>query len=390
MYTLTPPMGWNSWNTFAENIDEKLVRETADAIVAKGLDKLGYNYVIIDDCWSKKTRDENGRLVPDEKKFPSGMKALADYIHSLGLKFGMYSCAGTLTCGGYPSSFDYEFIDAKTFAEWGVDYLKYDYCYHPEYIKGKHLYRRMGAALANSGRDILFAACSWGVHNTHEWIGSTGAGSWRSTGDIFDNWQSIKDIIMRQVDVDENYGEGGSMPYGRIGCFNDMDMLVVGMKGVGHVGLGGCTTEEYKTHFSAWAIFASPLIIGCDVRNIDPEAEKILTNKDVIAINQDKRGAQAYVANEIYMKENKGCTTPVVARLLENGDYAIAMFNMSDDKLEVRFRSDQIGLPASTGVKLFAQNLWTGEQFEIHNYTYCAPAEPHSCLLLRIKIVPQC
>ena len=205
MFTTRPPMGWNSWNTFAEKIDEKLVREMADVIVEKGLDKFGYNYVVIDDCWAEKTRDSSGRLVPDKNKFPSGMKALADYVHSKGLKFGMYSCAGVLTCGQYPASYDYEFIDAKTFAEWGVDFLKYDFCYKPEFVAGKSLYRRMGLALANCGRDILFSACSWGAEKTHEWIRSTGAGMWRSTGDIFDNWNSVKNIIMQQVDITCEY-----------------------------------------------------------------------------------------------------------------------------------------------------------------------------------------
>ena len=388
MFTLTPPMGWNSWNTFAQNIDENLIRQCADVIVEKGLDKLGYKYVVIDDCWSEKVRDKNGRLVPDKKKFPSGMKALADYIHAKGLKFGMYSCAGTLTCGGYPSSYEYEFIDAKTFAEWGVDFLKYDFCFKPEFVQGKNLYRRMGAALANCGRDILFSACSWGAEQTHEWIRSTGAGMWRSTGDIFDSWESIKSIILQQIDRAGAYCGAGAMPFGGIGCFNDMDMLVVGMHGKGHVGLTGCSYKEYKTHFSAWAIFASPLMIGCDIRNMDAETEKILTNKDVIAVNQDERGAQPYIANEVWLKaHNAG--SPVIARLMNNGDIAVAMFNLSDEKARVDFRGDQLGLSRSTRVRLFARDLWSGEEFEIHNYTYCTQAEPHSCTLLRVKIVPE-
>lgn len=382
-------MGWNSWNTFAEKIDEKLVREMADVIVEKGLDKFGYNYVVIDDCWAEKTRDSSGRLVPDKNKFPSGMKALADYVHSKGLKFGMYSCAGVLTCGQYPASYDYEFIDAKTFAEWGVDFLKYDFCYKPEFIAGKALYRRMGLALANCGRDILFSACSWGAEKTHEWIRSTGAGMWRSTGDIFDNWNSVKNIIMQQVDITCEYkNDEGSMPFGGIGCFNDMDMLVVGMYGVGNVGLGGCTDEEYRTHFSAWAIFGSPLMIGCDIRKLDDEAYKILTNRDVLAINQDGRGAQPYVANNEWMKINHG-NTPVVARMMENGDVAVALFNMNDNDAVCNFRGDQIGLPPVTKVRLVARDAWSGEEFEIHNYAYVASIPAHGCKLLRVKVIPQ-
>ena len=361
----------------------------ADVIVEKGLDKFGYNYVVIDDCWAEKTRDSSGRLVPDKNKFPSGMKALADYVHSKGLKFGMYSCAGVLTCGQYPASYDYEFIDAKTFAEWGVDFLKYDFCYKPEFVAGKALYRRMGLALANCGRDILFSACSWGAEKTHEWIRSTGAGMWRSTGDIFDNWNSVKNIIMQQVDITCEYNNNeGSMPFGGIGCFNDMDMLVVGMHGVGNVGLGGCTDEEYRTHFSAWAIFGSPLMIGCDIRKLDDEAYKILTNRDVLAINQDGRGAQPYVANNEWMKINHG-NTPVVARMMENGDVAVALFNMNDNDAVCNFRGDQIGLPPVTKVRLMARDAWSGEEFEIHNYAYVASIPAHGCKLLRVKVIPQ-
>ena len=159
----TPPMGWNSWNTFGADINEQLIKDTADKMAESGLLTAGYTYLVIDDCWSKKERDENGRLVADPEKFPNGMKAVADYVHSKGLKFGMYSCAGNLTCAGYPGSFEHEFTDAETFASWGVDFLKYDYCYHSNIIHGKYLYRRMGTALKNCGRDILFSACSWGL-----------------------------------------------------------------------------------------------------------------------------------------------------------------------------------------------------------------------------------
>lgn len=184
MVKLTPPMGWNSWNTFGENINEELIFETADAMVNTGLLEKGYEYLVIDDCWSLKERDGNQRLVPDPVKFPHGMKAVADYVHSKGLKFGMYSCAGNLTCAGYPGSFEHEFTDARTFAEWGVDFLKYDYCYHSPIIHGQYLYRRMGLALENCGRDILFSACSWGADQTQEWIKTSAASMWRSTGDI--------------------------------------------------------------------------------------------------------------------------------------------------------------------------------------------------------------
>ena len=248
MVKLTPPMGWNSWNTFGENINEKLIMETADKMVEQGLLDCGYEYLVIDDCWSLRKRDEEGRLIADPEKFPHGMKAVADYVHSKGLKFGMYSCAGNLTCAGYPGSFEHEFIDADTFASWGVDFLKYDYCYHSNIIPGKYLYRRMGIALENCGRDILFSACSWGADQTHEWIKETGASMWRSTGDIFDSWESIKDLTKQQAKLH---------PYHSVGCFNDMDMLVVGMYGKGNVGLSGCNDVQYRTHYSIWALFSA-------------------------------------------------------------------------------------------------------------------------------------
>ncbi|MFR2465243.1 MAG: glycoside hydrolase family 27 protein, partial [Clostridia bacterium] len=183
MYVARPPMGWNSWNTFGENIDESLIRETADAMVDTGLRDAGYTYLVIDDCWSQKERGPQGDLRADERKFPNGMKAVADYVHSKGLKFGMYSCDGVLTCAGYPGSYGHEFQDARTFAEWGVDFLKYDNCYKTKSMNGELLYRRMSMALKASGRDILFSACNWGSEQSWNWMRSAGADMYRSSGD---------------------------------------------------------------------------------------------------------------------------------------------------------------------------------------------------------------
>jgi len=282
----TPPMGFNTWNTFGENISEELVLEMVDVFEKKHLKDYGYEYIVIDDCWSKKERDENGKLVADPVKFPHGMKYLADYIHSKGLKFGMYSCSGTKTCAGYPSSFGHEYVDAATFAEWDVDFLKYDYCNRPDNVESKILYRRMGLALANCGKEILFSACSWGEDNTHEWIRTTSSSAWRSTTDINDSWASIKNLIELQY---------GVLPFGGKGCFNDMDMLVVGMHGKGLVGVKGCTLDEYKLHFGAWCLFGSPLMIGCDLRTVDDESMNIMLNKDLIDIDQDELSAQCYL-----------------------------------------------------------------------------------------------
>ena len=218
--------------------------ETADAIVFHRTQGRRYEYIVIDDCWSLRNRDpETHEIVADPKKLPHGMKHLADYIHSKGLKFGMYSCAGTKTCAGYPSSFDYEFLDAKTFASFEIDYLKYDFCYKPALANGPVLYNRMSMALKASGREILFSACNWGSDEVERWIRSTGAHIYRSTGDINDSFRSFKDIAMSQI-----YKLGYSAP----GCYNDIDMLICGMRGKGNVANGGCTDIEYRTHFALW------------------------------------------------------------------------------------------------------------------------------------------
>lgn len=373
MLQLTPPMGWNSWNTFGENISEELIFQTADAMIESGLSDAGYNYLVIDDCWSLRERDKDGRLVPDPKKFPHGMKAVADYVHSKGLKFGMYSCAGNLTCAGYPGSFEHEFIDADTFAGWGVDYLKYDYCYHSPIIPGKYLYRRMGLALENCGRDILFSACSWGVDETHEWIKSTNASMWRSTGDIFDTWNSIRDLTFQQEKLH---------PYNGVGCFNDMDMLVVGMYGKGNVGLAGCTDTQYKTHFSIWAMLGSPLMIGCDVRSMNQATKDILMNKDLIAINQDRACRQPFKLTGAW--ENNDLL--LYAKYLEGGEVAVGLFNMSGEKTTARFNLDMLGLPMSTGRTLKMREAWSGKEFTVTNGTVIYPLEPFDCAVFRAKV----
>ncbi len=369
----TPPMGWNSWNTFGWEISDKLIRETADEMVNNGLLEAGYNYLVIDDCWSEKQRDKNGYLVPDHNKFPNGMKAVSDYVHSKGLKFGMYSCAGTQTCGGHPSSFEHEFQDAQTFAEWGVDYLKYDYCYKPLHVPGHVLYKRMSMALKNSGRDILFSACNWGNDDADKWIRSSGAHIWRSTGDIQDNWESIKNLALSQRDKENLSG-----PY----CYNDIDMLVVGMYGIGNVALGGCTDEEYRTHFSLWALMNSPLIIGCDVRNMNDITKEILTNKEIIEVNQDIEGRQAYTLEQWNNSDCLGYIKP-----LSDGSYAIGFFNMGQSRGEMSLQFWDIGLPSSTGYGFALRDLWKHEDMGVFYEGYKCNLEPHSCMVLRARLV---
>ena len=389
----TPPMGWNSWNTFGAEISEKLIMESADAIAATGLQNAGYNYVVIDDIWALKERDSQGRLVPDPQKFPHGMKFLSDYVHKLGLKFGMYSCAGYLTCAGYPGSFEHEWVDAQSFAQWGVDFLKYDFCFCPTTVRPDILYKRMSLALANSGRDILLSACSWGAKNTKTWIKETGAHMWRSTYDIQDCWKSVRDLAVSQLMVQQYNGRGR---------FNDLDMLIVGMNGHGNVGLTGCTEEEYRTHFSLWAMLGSPLMIGCDVRNMTEQTKQILMNREVLAIDQDPLGCQPFFVNnfgglhdprapgeELLPEYNLEC--PCLARYLDGGDIAIGLFNLSDSQVsrwELTILPDVLGLPLNSHKKLEFRDLWTGETLADFNGTLKVDRlDAHSSRLFRARVV---
>lgn len=375
MLQRTPPMGWNSWNTFGPNINEEVVLRSADALVETGLAACGYNYLVIDDCWSKKTRDAAGRLVADPEKFPNGMKYVADYVHSKGLKFGMYSCAGQLTCAQYPGSFDHEFVDAATLAQWGVDFLKYDYCFHPSSRTGADLYRRMGLALANCGRDILFSGCSWGADETKEWMATTGCHMWRSTGDINDSWASIKSLALSQLP---------DQLYGRINCFNDMDMLVVGMGGKGNMALTGCTDTEYRTHFALWAFLNSPLMIGCDIRCMSEETRKTLMNRELIALNQDAAGRQAFFFNARWGSDTEAVC---LGRHLENGDVAVGLFNLSDTARHLFFAAEDFGLAVGTGRTLRCTDMFTGEEFCLDNEIHSVLVQPHDCCVYRCKVI---
>ncbi|MBE5793547.1 MAG: glycoside hydrolase family 27 protein [Clostridiales bacterium] len=374
----TPPMGWNSWNTFSWNIHADLIKTSADAMVVTGLKDAGYEYIVIDDCWSLRDR-VNGKLIPDPEKFPEGIKPVADYVHSKGLKFGIYSCAGTHTCAGYPGSFEHEFEDAETFASWGVDYLKYDYCYKPGAADGANLYRRMGMALRNCGRDIVFSACNWGADGVHQWIRQTGAQLFRSTGDIQDNWASIERLTRSQL---------GKECYGGPFCHNDMDMLVVGMHGhsdnswIAEV-VGGCNTTEYKTHFALWAIMNSPLMIGCDIRSMTPETKEILTNPDIIAINQDIECRGPFCIRQWNNPEK----VFALVKPLFGGDYAIGFFNFGDQKSEMSLQFYDIGLPYSSGRALELYDCHTHQTIGTFTERYAAQVDSHDCMVFRAKVV---
>lgn len=379
---MLPPMGWNSWNTFTWDINETLIREVADLFVKEGYRDAGYNYIVIDDCWSLKERDKNGALVPDPNKFPSGMKALSDYIHERGMKFGMYSCAGTHTCAGHPASFEHEFDDAALFASWGVDYLKYDYCYKPNKVEGDLLYKRMSMALKNCGRDILFSACNWGADNVYQWIRSSGAHMYRSTGDIQDNWDSIKALALSQL---------GKECYTGSFCHNDMDMLVVGMYGGSNndfikAGIGGCTATEYTTHFALWCLMGSPLMIGCDIRKATPETKALLQNKDLIAINQDLecRGAYRITPQPQWNADEENF---ILAKQLTNGDLAIGFFNMGEGKRELSLMFWDMGLPYSSDYALSLYDCIEHKELGLFIERFAPVVEPHGCVVVRAKLV---
>ena len=268
----TPQMGWNTWNKFQCNISEQIIKDSIDVLNSSGLIEVGYKYINLDDCWQK-SRDENGTILPDYDAFPNGIKYLVDYAHSKGLLFGLYSDAGIKTCAGRPGSLGYEEIDAKTYAEWGVDYLKYDNCFN-EGIKSLDRYPKMRDALNKTGKPIFYSICQWGEEDVATW-GKNVGNSWRTTGDISDNWNSMIKII----NINNNFSK-----YAGPGGWNDPDML--------EIGNGGMSLIEYKSHFSLWAISKAPLLIGCDITKMTEEIKAILTNKEVIAINQDILGVQ--------------------------------------------------------------------------------------------------
>jgi len=326
----TPPMGWNSWNRFRTRIDDKTVREIADAMVASGMKDAGYLYINIDDGWEWK-RDENGVLQPNPN-FPD-MKSLADYVHSKGLKLGIYSSPGPRTCGGYEGSYGHEELDAKTWAAWGIDYLKYDWCSASRIWKNDDMlavYQRMGEALRKTGRPIVYSLCQYGRAKVQEWGPKVGGNLWRTTGDIRDQWESMANI---------GFSQSGLAPQAGPGHWNDPDML--------EIGNGRMSPVEYRTHFSLWAILAAPLIAGNDLRSMTPETKEILTNKEVIAVDQDKLGKAGY-------RLTQNGETEVWARPLDKGDYAVALFNRGAAEAEVAVKWADLKLSG----KPKARDLW--------------------------------
>ncbi|HEY2119396.1 MAG TPA: alpha-galactosidase [Candidatus Acidoferrum sp.] len=364
----TPPMGWNSWNKFACNVSEDLIKTVADAIATNGMKDAGYQYVVIDDCWQVK-RDEDGNIVADPQHFPSGIKGLADYIHSKGLKFGIYSDAGTKTCAGRPASQGHEYQDAMQYAKWGVDYLKYDWC-NTGTRNAEEAYTTMSNALLSTGRPIVFSMCEWGT--AKPWLWGKGIGNlWRTTGDISDRWEGKKKwpdgnccengmlaIVDEQVGLESFAGPGH---------WNDPDML--------EVGNGGMTTPEYRAHFSFWAMLAAPLIAGNDVRSMSVDTKEILENKEVIAIDQDPLGREG-------RRISKQGDLEVWGRPLKDGGRAVILFNRGTSDAEVSVTWEQLAYPGHLSAKI--RDLWEHKNLGSFDGGYKAKVAPHSVTMLKV------
>ncbi len=350
----TPPMGWNSWNHFGCDVSAQLIRETADAMAANGLRDAGYQYVVIDDCWQV-ARDARGRLVADSLRFPGGMKPLADYVHARGLKFGLYTDAGRRTCQGRPGTYGSEDLDAHTFAEWGVDYVKEDWCY-AEGLDAPTQYAKFRDALARAGRPIVFSLCEWGSAAPWEWGPATG-NLWRTTGDIEDTWNSMLALL----DISGQHASAA-----RPGAWNDPDML--------EVGNGGMTDDEYRAHFSLWVIMAAPLMAGNDVRALSPATRDILTNREVIAIDQDSLGVQGTLVSE---------RTPelqVWMKPLKDGGRAVVLLNRSALQTVISASWWRLRISGPARVR----DLWTHADLGAFTERFSATVPAHGVVMVRV------
>lgn len=338
----TPPMGWNSWNAFHTDITEQKIKDAAQALVSSGMKAAGYEYINIDDAWMDTVRDAQGRLQPDPKRFPHGIKALADYVHSLGLKIGIYESAGTKTCAGFPGSLYHEKTDAESFAKWGIDYLKLDNCSN-EGVDYMQRYEGMEKALLATGRPIVYSICEWGVKDPYQWAPAISQ-LWRTTGDISDNWNSMINITDQQV---------GLQKYAGPGHWNDPDML--------EVGNGGMTNNEYRTHFSLWAMLAAPLIAGNDLLHMTEATKDILTNKEVIAVDQDPAGKEGYKVDDQGDQE-------VWVKPMSDGSFAVLLLNRGEERAFMTTTVEQVGLPKAPSYKVV--NLWeNGNRYQAKSYS---------------------
>lgn len=371
----TPPMGWNSWNKFGCDISEKLIQEMADAMVATGMRDAGYEYVVIDDCWQE-GRDKQGNIIVNKEHFPNGMKAVADYIHSKGMKLGIYSCAGSKTCQGKPGSMGHQYQDALQYAEWGVDYLKYDWCYN-EGQNAKAAYKTMSDALKSCGRPIVFSICEWGENKPWEW--GKGVGHlWRITADIRDcydcefNWGGVGvlQILDKALKVSQYAGPGH---------WNDLEML--------EVGNGRQSEHEYKSHFAIWCMMSAPLMAGNDIRKMDALTKEILLNKEAISINQDKSGKSAFR----FVKFNG---VDILVKALSNGDVAFLFINRNNAKTDLNYNwnFDTVYDESLENGALYMKksprkikDIWTQQDLGTTDTPLVKTMEPHESLFLRLS-----
>ena len=347
-------MGWNSWNHFACNVNEQTIRETADAMVASGMRDAGYRYVVIDDCWQV-ARDAKGALVADPQRFPHGIKALADYVHSKGLLFGIYTDAGTNTCQGRPGTLGHEEQDARTFAAWGVDYVKEDWC-HAQHLDAPTQYAKFRDALMRTGRPIVLSICEWGSNQPWEWAPRVG-NLWRTTDDIEDTWSSMLDNLDQSAEHATAAGPG---------AWNDPDML--------EVGNGGMTDQEYRAHFSLWAIMAAPLIAGNDLRDMSAATIATLTNREVIAVDQDSLGAQGILVWE------RPPELQVWAKPLRDGSRAIALLNRSSAPARITAYFDRAGIRSDSAQ---LRDLWSHKDLGRFGRQFADTVPAHGVLLVR-------
>jgi len=360
----TPPMGWNSWNHFGCDVSSELIRETADAMVASGMKDAGYRYVVIDDCWQV-DRAPDGRIVADAERFPEGMKALADYVHARGLLFGIYTDAGRQTCQGRPGSYGYEAQDARTYAEWGVDYVKVDWC-HSEGLDARERYAVVRDALLASGRDIVFSICEWGTNEPWEWGPETG-NLWRTTGDIYDRWESVLSILDRSAQYWASAGPGH---------WNDPDML--------EVGNGGMSNDEYRAHFSLWAVMAAPLMAGNDLRElVDPDrraraALAILTNPEVIAVDQDPLGVQGRLV------QNLPPELQVWVKPLADGARAAVLLNRASVPTTIAASLGRMGITTDSAR---VRDLWEQKDMGTFGRRYEATVPSHGVVMVKVTPV---
>jgi alpha-galactosidase len=367
---LTPPMGFNTWNKFACNVSDELVRGMADAMVKSGMKDAGYQYVVIDDCWQV-SRDASANIVVDALRFPSGMKAVADYVHSRGLKFGIYSDAGSKTCAGRPGGLGHEYQDALQYAAWGVDYLKYDWC-NTTTQDAKASYANIRQALDAAGHPIVLSICEWGKAQPWLWGAEVGGNLWRTTGDIQDRWAGktkwsdgsccglgVLDILDMEADI---YSYAGP------GHWNDPDML--------EVGNGGMTNAEYRSHFSLWAILAAPLLAGNDLRNMTPEIHDILTNKEVIAVDQDALGRQG-------RRVWKDGDLEVWAKQLHDGGRTVVLLNRGASEQPITVNWEQIGYPSHLSAAV--RDLWAHKDLGKFTGKFSAPVVSHGVVMVTVK-----